>query len=287
MEDDPAFVGIASAPASSANLGPGFDALALAFELRCVCRAVVSDEWIVEELGSTFTPQPDSLVGRAMRAAVGDRPVRVQIDNAIPRSRGLGSSSGVAVAIAAASLRAHGIEPQSEVLFGIAADLEGHPDNAAAAVYGGLVVASGDLMRRLPLAPDLIFIAGIPDETLSTRDARDALPRLVDHAAAARNVARAVMLVEGLRTGHPGALRAAAGDELHEKPRAGLSPLTTDLIAAAYDAGAFHASWSGAGPTCLAIAHAASTQPIIEAMEKVLDDRGSVRILDVATEGWR
>ncbi|HSF84664.1 MAG TPA: homoserine kinase [Acidimicrobiia bacterium] len=280
-------VGTASAPASSANIGPGFDAVALAFEIRCVCKATLSDRWLVAELGTEFEPQPHELVRRAMAAAVGERPVRLEIDNAIPRSRGLGSSSAVAVAAAAAAQRAFGREPSSEELFAIANELEGHPDNAAAAVYGGLVVASGDVMRQLPLAPNLVFIAAIPDEKLSTHKARAALPAQISHAAAARSVARALMLIEGLRTGDPEPLRSAAGDELHELPRAELSPVTADLIVAAYDAGAFHAGWSGAGPSTLAITDEAGKQPVIDACTKLLDDRGLVTELDVATDGWR
>lgn len=277
----------ASAPASSANLGPGFDAVALAFEIRCECRAVPADDWVIEELGTVFTPERDDLVLRAMLAAVGERPVRLRIDNAIPRSRGLGSSSAVAVAAAAAALRAHGEAPTSDRMFAIANDLEGHPDNAAATVYGGLVVASGDLMRRYPLAPGLVFVVGIPEATLPTHEARAALPTTIRHEAAVRNVARVAMLLEGLRTGDPEALRAAAGDELHEAPRAALSPVTGDLITAAYDAGAFHAAWSGAGPAALAVTDRAGCRTVSEAMAKVLEDRGQVAELAVATDGWR
>ncbi len=277
----------ASAPASSANLGPGFDAVALAFEIRCECRALPAEAWVVEELGTVFIPDADDLVLHAMLAAVGERPVRLRIDNAIPRSRGLGSSSAVAVAAAAAALRAHGEEPSSDQLFAIANELEGHPDNAAAAVYGGLVVASGDLMRRVPLDPGLVFVVGIPEATLPTHEARAALPPTISHGAAVRSVARVVMLLEGLRTGDPAALRAAAGDELHESLRAALSPVTGDLITAAYDAGAFHAAWSGAGPAVLAVTDRSGFRPVADAMAKVLEDRGRVEELTVATDGWR
>lgn len=280
-------VGTASAPASSANLGPGFDALALAFEIRCECRATPSDQWLVVEPGAEFEPEPHELVRRAMAAAVGERPVRIEIDNAIPRSRGLGSSAAVSVAAAAAAQRAYGREPSSEELFAICNELEGHPDNAAAAVFGGLVVASGNLMRQLPLAPNLVFIAGIPDAKLPTHKARAALPATMSRAAAARSVARALMLIEGLRTGDADALRMAAGDELHELPRAELSPITADLITAAYDAGAFHAGWSGAGPSALAITDEDGTRFVFDAFEKLLEDRGSVAGLHLATDGWR
>ncbi len=278
--------GIASAPASSANLGPGFDALAVALELRCRCKATIADEWRVEELGDMYVPSEGDFVVRAVRAAIGDRPVRLEIDNEVPRSRGLGSSSAVAVAVAAAAIRAAGEEPTNRRLFDIAYEMEGHPDNAAAAVYGGLVVARGDTVRHLPIAPELVIIAGIPDARLSTHKARAALPGAVRHAAAARNVARAVMLVDGLRTGDAATLRAAAGDELHEEPRRDLSPVTAAMMAAAYDAGAYHAAWSGAGPTALAITVEADAAGVEAAMKRTLDGAGIVTRLAVAAKGW-
>ncbi len=277
--------GKATAPASSGNLGPGFDVLAVALELRCTCEAEPSDRWVIEEEGSAYEPAPGDLVVRAMRGMVGDRPVRVRIDNAVPRSRGLGSSSAVTTAAAAAAFRAYGEEPGDSALFELVTGLEGHPDNAAAAVYGGLVAASGGVVRHLPLAPHLRIVVGIPDTHLSTTLARNALPAAVRRPVAARSIARLTMLLEGLRTGDAAALAAAAGDELHEKPRANLSPVTGRLMDAARDAGALHAAWSGAGPTALALV-TDETRPDVEiAMQKVLDGTGEVRSLEVAT-GW-
>jgi homoserine kinase len=278
--------GAASAPASSGKLGPGFDALALALELRCRCEAEPADEWWVEEHGRRYRPAPGDLVVRAMTAAAGDRPMRLAIENAIPRSRGLGSSSAVATAAAAAALRACGQTPVDDRLFAIVTELEGHPDNAAAAVYGGLVAARDGVVRRLPMSSDLVVIAGIPDAHLSTHKARVALPGAVRHAAAARNVARVVMLVDGLRTGDPAALAAAGGDELHEAPRHGLSPVTHELMEAAMAAGALHAAWSGAGPTAIAFTAAAARDAVVEAMTKRLDGAGEVAVLAVAERGW-
>lgn len=279
-------LGAATAPASSANLGPGFDALALALELRCRCAAEVAEEWTIEELGTVYAPSPGDFVVRAVRAAIGDQAIRLRIDNDVPRARGLGSSSAVAVSAAAAAMRAVGEEPTDVRLFEIANVMEGHPDNAAAAVYGGLVAARGAVVRSLPMAPELVIVVGIPEAKLSTHKARAALPGAVRHAAAARNVARAVLLVDGLRTGDPIALGAARGDELHEEPRRDLSPLTAAMIDAAYDAGAYHAAWSGAGPTALAITDAGGQPSVEAAMEKALDGNGSVATLEVAHRGW-
>lgn len=278
--------GVASAPASSGNLGPGFDALALALELRCRCEAEPATEWWIEEQGRRYRPSSGDLVVRAMVAAVGHRPMRLAIENAIPRSRGLGSSSAVAAAAAAAAVRACGEEPSDRALFEIVTELEGHPDNAAAAVYGGLVAARDGVVRRLPMAPELVVVVGIPDTHLSTHKARAALPGAVRLTAAARNVARVVMLLEGLRTGDADAFAAAAGDELHEGPRHDLSPITHELMEAATRAGARHAAWSGAGPTAIAFATAATQETVVEAMTKRLDGAGEVAVLAVADRGW-
>jgi homoserine kinase len=277
-------VNTATAPASSANLGPGFDCLGLAFELRCHVVAAPADEWIIEELGTSFEPAPDDFVRRIVQAVVG-RPMRLTIDNDVPRSRGLGSSSAVMTAAAAASLRAMGREPDSDELFAVVAGIEGHGDNAAAAVYGGLVAVNGDQVLHLDLDPGLVFVCGIPDMPLKTRVARGALPAVISRAAGVRNVARAAFLVEGLRTGNAAALAAAGGDELHEAYRTPLSPVTGELVAAAREAGAFHAAWSGAGPTAIAVV--AEPSDVVEAMEKVLAGKGRVVVLDVATAGWR
>jgi homoserine kinase len=278
--------GIASSPASSGNLGPGFDVLALAVELRCAVTATPTGRWEVVQGGETYEPGSGELVRRAATMAV-DRPFRLEIDNAIPRARGFGSSSAVATEGAAASLRAMGVEPDSDRLFDIVAELEGHGDNAAAAVYGGLVIVSGANVRHLEVDPGLRIIVAIPETRLKTDEARAALSGSVDRWAATRNLARVGFLIEGLRTGDPVALRVAGGDEMHEALRASLSPITGRLMDAARRAGAFHAAWSGAGPTAIAFVDDAGTLAVEEAMRRELEGAGDVRRLEIATSGWQ
>jgi homoserine kinase len=278
--------GVASSPGSSGNLGPGFDVLALAVELRCTVTATPTGRWAVIERGEVFEPGPEDLVRRAAAMAV-ERPFRLEIDSAIPRARGLGSSSAVATAVAAAALRAMGIDPDSDRLFDIVAELEGHGDNAAAAVYGGLVLVSGGNVRHLEVHQDLRIVAAIPDARLKTDEARAALSDSVDRWAATRNLARLGFLVEGLRTGDPTALRVAGGDEMHEAPRASLSPVTGRLMDAARRAGAFHAAWSGAGPTAIAFVDEPGTAAVEAAMRHELDGQGEVRRLQIDTLGWQ
>jgi homoserine kinase len=276
--------GSASAPASSGNLGPGFDCLALALDLRCHVAVEPADAWSVVEAGGTWVPHIEDMV---MQAAVGagSGPYRISIDNRIPRSRGLGSSSAVTAAIAAAVMRVSGGETDRDRVFEIVADIEGHADNAAAAVYGGLVVAGGATVRHLELNPHLRVVVAIPDYPLKTSEARAALPGEIARPVVARNLARLGFLIDGLRTADAVALRAAGGDELHELPRAGLSPLTGELIGAALDAGALHACWSGAGPTALAITTDDARDKVVEALRGAIAGRGTVESLEIATDG--
>jgi homoserine kinase len=276
---------IATAPASSANLGPGFDVLAIAFELRCRVEAEPADRWSITEEGRSYEPDPRSLILQAA-AIGGGTPLAIQIVNEIPRTRGLGSSAALVTAVAAAALRANDIEPDSDQLFEYVGDVEGHSDNAAAAVYGGCVVASAGVFRRLPVDAGLVFIVAIPGTPLSTPEARKALPAQVDRGVVARSLGRVVFLVEGLRTGSPEAFAAAAGDELHETPRSELSPVTSALVAAAYESGALHAAWSGAGPSALAISDRATAAPVRAALDDVLGSEGTVAVMQVASSGW-
>jgi homoserine kinase len=273
----------ATAPGSSANLGPGFDCLGVAVELRCRVTVEISDEWTVAEVGRVFAPRPRDYVRRAVTAAI-DHPVRMEIHNDVPRSRGLGSSAAVMVAAAAAAMRASGEEPDSAHLYEIVAAIEGHGDNAGAAVYGGLVAVADGTLRHLELAPELRFVFGIPDEPLKTTKARHALPDQISREAAARNVARMAFLLEGLRTADPAAFAHSGGDEIHESHRAPLSPVTGRLMEEARAAGALHAAWSGAGPTAVAVT--LEPEPVVAAMQAVLGNRGRALVLDVAAAGW-
>ena len=279
-------IGGASAPASSGNLGPGFDVLALALDLRCTATAEIAESMTLSENGSTRRLDDEDMISRAVRMAV-HRPMHITLTNQVPRARGLGSSSAVTAAAAGAAIKAMGTEGGRELVFNIVHELEGHADNAAAAVFGGLVVATGDGIQRLEIHPSLEVVVGIPDQHLKTADARAALPAEVDRAAVARNLGRLAFLIEGLRTGHDATLSHASGDELHELPRASLSPITGELMEAARMAGAVHTAWSGAGPTAIAFTKAGSKGRVIGAMAEVLGPTGEVLALDIDTDGLR
>lgn len=270
----------ASAPASSANLGPGFDCLALALEVRCRVVAVPAPAWSVEHLQEDAPPPEEDAVLAAARRAVGDdRPLALHVDSDIPLGRGLGSSAAARAAGAAAAWRALEGRADPDRVYRLVAEMEDHADNAAAAVFGGLIlVGAGGEVHRLPFPPGLSVVVLVPSRPLSTAEARLALPSVVDQAMVVRSLARVAALMAGLllpeRTE---LLAAAAGDELHEQPRTALRPEIADLMREARSAGALHASWSGAGPSVLALGPTEEMPDIAAAL------RGRLGEVDVIT----
>lgn len=275
---------LASAPASSGNLGPGFDVLALALAVRCRVSVEQAEGW--EVVGPDGTH--DDVLQRLIWAVAGAAPPhRVEVATDFPIGKGLGSSAALRVA-AAAALESSSGEMRLERVFRSAAVAEGHADNAAAAVYGGLVAvgALGEV-RRLAMHPSLLVVLAVPDATIPTDEARAVLPTEVSRGVAVRTAARVAFLVEGLRTADPQALREAAGDEFHEAPRRHLSPLSHHLGFAARAAGALHAAWSGAGPSVLALCTEDRRDAVRVAMSEVLADSGEVLMPAVDHEGVR
>jgi len=278
----------ASAPASAANLGPGFDVLALALELRCRVTATRDERWSVRHVGPEFPRAHFDTVLAAAQEAVGEaKPLALVVDNYVPIGKGLGSSAAAAVAGAVAAWRAHGTEPEPEQVFDLVAKMEEHPDNAAAAVYGGLVLCPPDgKVRRLALHQSLFPLVAVPNESLATAEARGALVDHLPRGVAVRSLGRMGALVAGLIEGDDDLLAGAADDEMHEAPRSGLRPQVGECIAAARKAGASHVSWSGAGPAVLALVKAGREGAVREAMEATMQSC-EVRRLEVAADGFR
>lgn len=253
-------------PATCANLGPGFDALGLALALADDAMARVSDDGLLIDVAGegTEVPRDEShLVVRAMRAGferLGGQPHGLELScaNRIPHGRGLGSSAAAIVAglLLARALVLGGDQrlPDDELL-ALAADLEGHPDNVAACLLGGLTIAWRDEQaraQRLEPAPWLRPVVLVPAERSSTQLTRGLLPECVPHADAAINAGRAALLVAAL-TGASDALLAATEDRLHQAYRAGAMPESAALVGQLRDDGVA-AVLSGAGPTVLALA---------------------------------
>jgi homoserine kinase len=218
--------------------------------------AAPADEWSTEHVGR-HSPTPDDFDGvvAAAKTAVGDTPLHLTVENQIPIGRGLGSSAAAFVAGAAAAMRATSGEASPDRVFRIAAALEGHADQVAAAVYGGLVLIPAEGMpMRLPIHPSLRAVVGVPETVLPTSEARAVLPNSYDRDVMIRSISRMGALIAGLMSGDPSMLAAAHGDEIHETFRAPLSPEVDELIEVARRAGALHVARSGAGPSVVALA---------------------------------
>ncbi len=296
-------------PATTANLGPGFDSLGLALSLfntveasltpgpSATGRGAGGESHAIEGEGALSLPRgPDNLVRRSMaavaaRAGVELPPVQVRQVNAVPLARGLGSSSAAIVGGCVAANELLGRPLSREVLLAVAAALEGHPDNVAPALFGGLTICyavgpGAQCLRLEPANPPRAVVA-IPDYTVETERARQALPPSVPRLDAVVNVGHAAAVVAAFATGRYDVLRAAMDDRLHQPYRAHLVPGMSEAIAAALEAGALGACLSGSGPTIVAFAHAAE-DTIAEAMRHALAKLGvqaATRVLDVCLEG--
>jgi homoserine kinase len=247
------------APASSANLGPGFDTLALAVDRYVSVEVEPADALRVhsEGEGAGLFDDASHLAARVAAEVLGHDRFSVTVRSQIPVARGLGSSAALAAAAAAAA--------GADDPFGVAAAYDGHPENAAASVFGGLVAATSvegvPVHAPLRLADELEVVAIVPDRNLATPEARGVLPDHLTREEAVFNLGRMGLLVAGLAD--PGALRpAAAEDRIHQGARTALFPEAPALLAALVDAGALAACWSGAGPTLIGFVRASSADAV-------------------------
>ena len=301
---------VVEVPASTANLGAGYDCLGLALDLqnrievevRGWSRGAIELTVVGEGQGELPEDRENRFVAgleAALVEARGPLPEgvgwRVEMQNAIPLSRGLGSSAAATVAGVVAGNALAGEPLTSADLLRLATAVEGHPDNAAAALLGGFTVAAdlGGSVEALRFdAPrDLRAVLFIPERRLSTTDMRKALPAKVPLADAVANLGRVAIGVAGIATGRTDLLRELTVDRLHEPYRASVFPELTRLVTAARDAGALGACLSGAGSTIAAFADQVSTIARIEAAYRAaagdLDLPGRVVVVTPRNVGAR
>lgn len=282
-------------PASSANLGPGFDALGLALTLHDTLTAEVVAEGLeihVSGEGKDGVPLDEThLVVEAMHAAfdlLGGRPsgLRLTCANQIPHGRGLGSSAAAIVGgivLARALVEGGDALLDDRAAYQLAVDIEGHPDNVAAAFFGGLTIAWVDgaaaEVERLETAVEVT--AFVPPAAVSTKQARGLLPETVPHGDAARNAGRAALLVAAL-TGAPHRLISATEDWIHQGYRSEAMPESYKLLRQLRVEGV-PAAISGAGPTVLVLARGVADRvPAGWAVHELQVDRTGAKVVPAA-----
>jgi homoserine kinase len=266
-------------PASSANLGAGFDVLGMA--LTAYAEAGVGD---VPEGARPADAHHPAAVAFARLGGRGSMWFRSQI----PAGRGLGFSGAARVAGAMAAVAerdgldaVESAEARRDVL-AVTAALEHHADNVAASIYGGLVVAAGEVVTRLPMALNPVVVAWVPDDaTTSTDSSRGRLPDVVGRADAVFNLGRVATFVAACASGDTSMLRMATEDRLHQALRLDGVPATRAALEAALDAGAWAAWLSGSGPTMAAMCEPALADEIAAA----LPAGGHVKLLRIDHEG--
>ncbi|MBB1255099.1 homoserine kinase [Streptomyces alkaliterrae] len=285
-------------PASSANLGPGFDAFGLALGLYddVVVRVAESglDIDIAGEGADTLPRDESHLLVRSMRAAfdvLGGQPrgLEVVCANRIPHGRGLGSSSAAICAgiVAARAVTTGGAERLDDAaMLELASEIEGHPDNVAACLYGGFTLAWTDAgvarAVRMEPAASVVPVVFVPARPVLTETARGLLPRQVPHVDAAANAGRAALLVEAL-TRRPELLLAATEDRLHQEYRAPAMPESVNLVNR-LRADGVPAVISGAGPTVLALTDGDAAEQV-EKIAHAAGEEWAANRLDLDTAG--
>ncbi|HEY8502449.1 MAG TPA: homoserine kinase [Solirubrobacterales bacterium] len=242
-------------PASSANLGPGYDAMAAAMSLYLELEVEESGEFSFDPGGMEVPTDRSNLIVRAFESLRPADGIAFRLRSEIPLARGLGSSAAAIVAGLYAADHLYELALSKEEMLARATAIEGHPDNVAAAIYGGFVVCGGGgeapVAARFDPPEGLEGIVVIPPEEVSTERAREAIPAEVPLADAVANVSAAAMLVLGLRDADLDLLARGLDDRLHQPRRRELYPRSMEIVDSARELGALGATISGAGPTVL------------------------------------
>jgi homoserine kinase len=258
-------------PASSANLGPGYDVMAAAVSVFLELEVEEAGEFSLDSGGLAVSTGRDNLAVRAFESLRSADGVSFRLQSEIPLARGLGSSAAAIVAGLAAADHMYELALTREEMLARAAELEGHPDNVAAAIYGGFVVCSGGpgdaTATRFDPPDGLEAVAVIPAEEISTAEARRAIPGTIPVGDAVANIAATAELVLGLQNGDLTLVSQGLADRIHQPRRRELYPRSMELVEAARELGALGATISGAGPTVLVWTTWQDAGKVAEALE--------------------
>jgi homoserine kinase len=262
---------VVSVPASSANLGPGYDVLAAALSLTLELEVEEAGEFFVHSQMPGVPADRTNLCVRAFERLHPADGLAFHVRSEIPAAAGLGSSAAAIVAGLAAADHLYELDAP---LFELAAEIEGHPDNVAAALYGGFVICAGngEAPVRFDPAPGLEGVIAIPPHEVPTAEARAALPDEVPLTEAVHNVGHASLLLLGLAKDDFSLIARGLADRLHQPRRQHLYPRSMELVERATELGAVGATISGAGPTVLFWCHWEQTGALMDRLRSDAPD---------------
>jgi homoserine kinase len=278
-------------PASSANLGPGYDVMAAALEMFLELEVEETGEFSLDPGRLDLPRDRDNLIVRAFESLHPADGIAFRLrGEGIPLARGLGSSAAAIVAGLFAADHLFELGLSKEEMLARATELEGHPDNVAAAIYGGFVICGRDaggapVAARFDPPNGLEGLVAIPAEEVSTERAREAIPAEVPLADAVANVAAASRLVLGLQSADLDLLASGLVDRIHQPRRRDLYPRSMELVDAARELGALGATISGAGPTVLVWTTWQDAGKVSEALERRCQGWAEVRRLPFTPHG--
>jgi homoserine kinase len=273
---------VVRAPASTANLGPGFDTLAAALALHLEVEVRETGTFAIHTELEVPLERDENLVVRAFERLHPADGFEFTIRSDIPLSGGLGSSA--AAVVAGLHAADHLFELDADVL-GLAGELEGHPDNVAAALHGGFVVCEGGRAHRVEPPMGLEAVLVVPHDAVRTAEARAALPAAVPLEDAVFNVAHASLLMLGLAGADWDLIGAGLADRLHQPHRAHLYPRSASLLERARDLGALGATISGAGPTVLVWCRVDQTGGVVDRLKRETAEWASVMRAPFESQG--
>ena len=286
---------IVRVPASSANLGPGYDVLGAALTLEVEVEVAETGEFMVESEGFEAPADRSNLIVRAFERLHSADGIAFRVRSEIPLARGLGSSASAIVAGLLAADHMFELAVDREAILAHATELEGHPDNVAAALYGGFTLCPpatrGSAAPRAPVQltpPEGVEgILVIPHEEVSTSAAREVMPAELPLADLTHNVAAAATLALGIERSDLDLIRSGLADRVHQPRRARLYPRSMELIERAAGFGALGATISGAGPTVLVWAFWQSGPGLLEQLEEFAAGWADVRRTQFSPRGAR